>query len=85
MQSRRQSLLEAMVQTALGFVTNFAAGFLIYPLVGMPMPAASNLIVTMLFTILSLKRGYWLRRFLVWFWARKKVPALTGANRNGRQ
>ncbi|HEX8957009.1 MAG TPA: hypothetical protein VF798_12075 [Burkholderiaceae bacterium] len=77
-----------MVQTALGFVTNFVAGFLVYPLVGMPMPAASNLIVTALFTILSLKRGYWLRRFFVWFWARKerRAPAsLPGANRNGRQ
>ena len=69
-QSRCQSLIETMVQTTLGFITNFAAGFLIYPMVGMPMPAVSNLLITLLFTVLSLKRGYWLRRFFVWYWGR---------------
>lgn len=69
-QSRWQSLIETMVQTTFGFITNFAAGFVIYPMVGMPMPAVSNLLVTLLFTLLSLKRGYCLRRFFVWYWAR---------------
>lgn len=63
MQTKWMSFIEACSNIALGTVINFAAGFLIYPVFGMPVSIATNIGVTLSFTLLSLTRSYLVRRF----------------------
>jgi predicted membrane protein len=62
-QTKKQSLLESATNTAVGFVISLIATFIIFPLVGFESSFSKNLIVTAFFTIVSLARGYFIRRF----------------------
>ncbi|TLP81377.1 hypothetical protein [Maribacter sp. ACAM166] len=64
MQTKKQSFIESLTNTAIGFMVSFASTFLIFPLVGISTNAGTNLIITIYFTIISVLRGYALRR---WF------------------
>ena len=63
-QSRRGSLIEALINTAIGFSINYFANLLIFPLFGMHISMTANLVLGMLYTIISVVRGYVIRR---WF------------------
>lgn len=63
MQTKKQSLIEAITNTAVGFGVSFASTFLIFPLMGMRSSVGSNLIITCYFTIISIARGYIIRRY----------------------
>lgn len=62
MQSKKQSLVESATNTAVGFVISLTATFIIFPLVGFESSFSKNLIVTIFFTIVSVLRGYFIRR-----------------------
>lgn len=62
-QSRLESLIEVLVNIAIGFVITMAASPYIYPLFGVSFSAAQNFGLTMIFTALSVARGYVVRRF----------------------
>lgn len=62
-QSKRQSFVESLSNTAIGFVVSFASTFLIFPLVGFESSSGKNLIITLYFTAVSILRGYVLRRY----------------------
>lgn len=64
MQSRWQSFNESAWQVGIGFFISYWAGTVIYPLVGHDVTHLENLVVTILFTIVSLARQYIIRR---WF------------------
>ena len=61
-QSRRQSFFESLTNTAIGFGISFASTFLIFPLVGIASSGGKNFIITCYFTVISILRGYLLRR-----------------------
>lgn len=63
-QSRRHSALEAVSSTAIGFLVTWLAGLVIYPMAGVPVSVGQNTLIVLLFTIVSLIRGYCIRR---WF------------------
>tara|TARA_R110002096_G_scaffold397985_1_gene593978 strand:- start:112 stop:327 length:216 start_codon:yes stop_codon:yes gene_type:complete len=63
MQTKKQSLIEAFLNTAVGFGISFASTFLIFPLMGFESSPGKNLIITLFFTVVSICRGYILRRF----------------------
>lgn len=63
-QTRKGSLHEAMVGTAIGFLVSVIAGFILYPLHGAHFSFATNLYITAEFTVISVVRGYIVRR---WF------------------
>lgn len=63
MQTKKQSLLESLTNTAIGFVISLASTFVIFPLVGFESSASKNIIVTLFFTAVSILRGYLIRRF----------------------
>ncbi len=63
MQTKQQSLIEAITNTAVGFGISFASTFLIFPLMGMRSGVASNLVITCYFTIISILRSYIIRRY----------------------
>lgn len=69
-QTRVGSLIEALVNTGVGFLISVAFSAVIYPLYGWKPSLATNMQITLWFTILSIARGYVLRRFFT------KVKAL---------
>lgn len=65
-QSRRMSLIEATANTASGFALSWAAGMIVYPLIGFPVSAGQNTVITAIFTAISLLRSYAWRRAFTW-------------------
>lgn len=62
MQTKKQSFIEALTNTAIGFLVSYASTFIVFPLVGVSTTASTNLMVTIYFTIISVLRSYTLRR-----------------------
>ena len=63
-QSKKKSLLEAIVSTFVGFLVTLAASPFIYNLCDVKMNYSKMTTVTLLFTIVSILKGYVIRR---WF------------------
>lgn len=68
MQTRRQSLIETVVGVAIGFMLSMAASVVVYPMFGHGFTLAQNAGITVIFTVLSIARGYGVRRFFNWLW-----------------
>lgn len=68
MQTRRQSLIETVVGVAIGFALSMVASVIVYPLFGHSFTLAQNAGITVVFTVLSIARGYGVRRFFNWLW-----------------
>lgn len=62
MQSKKHSLLEAALSTFIGFFVAYWAGWFILPAFGFAVTHQSNFIITCLFTVISVIRGYLVRR-----------------------
>lgn len=62
-QTKKQSLAEAVINTAVGFAISLASIFLIFPVFGIESTAVKNVGITVYFTAISIARGYVLRRF----------------------
>ena len=62
-QSRLISLIEVCLNVALGFVVSFSVWPLVAWVMGYPYSVGHNLAVTGFFTVLSIIRGYVVRRF----------------------
>lgn len=62
MQTKKQSLTEAITNTAVGFGISYVSTFLIFPVLGIVTSPGTNLIIVIYFTIISILRGYVLRR-----------------------
>lgn len=63
-QSRKASLVEVCTNLLIGFIVAVLAGQILYPLHGAQISLGSNVVLTVEFTIISLLRGYAVRR---WF------------------
>lgn len=72
-QTRRGSLLEALVNIAVGICVAYAGNAILLPLVGIEISAAQNLKITAGFTALSLVRSYALRRVFNWWGIRHET------------
>jgi hypothetical protein len=62
-QPRRHSLAEACVGTAVGFALSVAVQRLVFPWFGVHVGAGGNLGIAAIFTVVSIARGYAVRRF----------------------
>lgn len=62
-QTKKQSFLESLTNTGIGFIISLAATFVIFPLVGYQTTVSKNIIVTLFFTVVSILRGYIIRRY----------------------
>lgn len=62
-QSKRDSLIEAIVNTFIGFIITCIFSPLIYWFIGVPISYTQMGFSTLLFTILSILRGYVIRRY----------------------
>ena len=63
MQTKKQSFIESASNTAVGFLVSYASTFLIFPLMGFNSSGTQNLIITIYFTLVSILRGYVIRRY----------------------
>ena len=63
MQSKIDSLIEAVISTFIGFVIAFISQLIFFPIVGIEATLGQNFILTILFTLVSIIRTYIVRRF----------------------
>jgi len=63
-QTRVGSLIEAVINTVIGFVINFTANMFIFPLFGFNINLGQNLVMGLIYTAISVARSYTIRR---WF------------------
>ena len=62
-QTKLGSLVEAMSNTAVGYVISVFAGQLIYPAFGLDVSIFENMGVTAAFTVVAIIRSYCMRRY----------------------
>lgn len=61
-QSRGMALIESLGSTAIGFGVALLTQILVFPLFGFNPSFSTNLIITVIFTVVSVGRGYLVRR-----------------------
>lgn len=71
-QSKLESFIETAINTAIGYLVALASQLMVFPLVGIHVPFSTNLEIGAWFTVISILRGYVIRR---WFNARLKAAA----------
>ena len=62
MQSKRQSLIESVVNIIIGYCVAVISQLVVFPLVGINCSFTTNLQIGIYFTIISLIRSYCIRR-----------------------
>jgi uncharacterized membrane protein len=62
-QTKKQSVLESITNTVIGLATSFIIQVILYPIMGIPVTIFENIIITLVFFIASLVRGYVIRRY----------------------
>ena len=66
-QSHKMSLAETLTNTAIGYAVNQTAQIILFPLVGIHVPYAVNFALGAMFTVISVVRGFALRRAFEWW------------------
>ena len=61
-QTKQKSLVESIIQTIIGLGTSILIQVILYPMMGIPVTFSQNLIITLVFFIVSIIRGYFVRR-----------------------
>jgi membrane protein implicated in regulation of membrane protease activity len=61
-QSRRGSAVEAVANVMIGYWVAVTAQIIIFPMFGVNLPVSDNMLIGVLFTVVSLVRSYLLRR-----------------------
>jgi len=62
-QSKKQSAIESLTNIIVGLITSFLIQLVIYPVLNIPVSLGQNVIITIVFFIVSFLRGYLLRRY----------------------
>ena len=62
MQSKKQSLIETLTNVGIGWFISFIANMLVLPLFGYNINLTDGLLISIIFTIISIVRGYVVRR-----------------------
>ena len=71
MQRKRHSLLEACIGTAIGYAIAFTANLVILPIFDFTPSLHQNFWITNFFTVISVVRGYYVRRLFNFLHLRK--------------
>ena len=77
-QTRLQSLIEALVNVALGMVISVLLSLVVYPAFGHAFTLAQNIGITVIFTVASILRSYVVRRWFNAVLRRAVVRVTTG-------
>ena len=63
MQSKKQSLTETVMSTFIGLAVSLITQIVVFPLYGMEVSFNQNIQITIIFTFVSIARGYFVRRY----------------------
>lgn len=63
MQTKKQSLLEAFVNIAIGYTVAILSQMLIFPMFGIILATEEHLLIGFYFTVISIVRTYAVRRY----------------------
>jgi len=63
MQSRVMSLVEVATSSLIGFVVSIFANWAVLPLFGFSVKLSQSVVITTIFVVISIVRGYLVRRF----------------------
>jgi hypothetical protein len=66
-QSRKQAVIEAILNVLVGYGVAVAAQAIIFPWFGIQLSTGHNLLMGVVFTVVSLVRSYALRRAFNWY------------------
>lgn len=61
-QTRRQSMIEAVINVLVGFSINMLLNFAVFPLFGWHISLQQNIALGVIYTVISILRSYSLRR-----------------------
>ena len=64
MQTKKQSLIESLTSTTIGVIIGILLNLTILPVFGYPVSLSDSLLISIIFTIVSVVRSYMVRR---WF------------------
>lgn len=73
MQTKIQTLVETVLSTLVAFVLSVLIGLFLYPLFGHRFTVVDNICLTLIFTIWSFVRSYYMRRFFNWYFHGRKL------------
>lgn len=62
MQTKKRSMIETVVNTAVGLIINITAQRIVFPIFDMHISVTENLTIAVIFTIISVVRSYCMRR-----------------------
>lgn len=62
-QSKKQSLTETVISTFIGLAVSLITQIVVFPLYGMEVSFNQNIQITIIFTVVSIARGYLVRRY----------------------
>lgn len=66
MQTKLQSMIETCVSIAVGLVVSLLSQLIIFPLLGIHTTLGTNIQIVLYFTVISVIRSYWVRRYFNW-------------------
>lgn len=70
MQTKAHSLIESLMNVAVGYIVALASQLAIFPMFGIHVPFTDNILIGLWFTAISVVRSYVLRR---WFTKRTEA------------
>ena len=70
MQTKRQSLIETLTNVSIGWFISFIANMLVLPLFGYNINLTDGVLISIIFTVISIIRGYVVRR---WFNSKEEL------------
>ena len=62
-QTKKQSFIEANTSTLLGFIVSYMLSYTVLPLYGVEQSYSVSFQITLIYTIASVFRGYFVRRY----------------------
>jgi hypothetical protein len=65
-QSRRWSFYEASINVAVGYLVALVGQIITFKAMGIPVSLSQNILIGVIFTLISLARSYTLRRVFNW-------------------
>ena len=65
-QTKLQSLIESITNILIGYFVAIASQLAVFPLFGINIPLSDNLLIGVWFTVFSLVRSYFVRRYFNW-------------------
>ena len=66
MQTKKQSFIEANISTVIGFMVSYMLSYTVLPLYGAEQSHSVSFQITLIYTIASVLRGYYVRRLFNW-------------------